>query len=97
MSTRHLAVLRLPIDVDRRRIDAVTARAIRHGLLAGAGGTAATEGLRLLANDDHAVLSAAIDRIERAFAVERSRAAIRASTLLRQARTQVERLERPAC
>ena len=89
MGVRHLAILPLPVEVDQRRLNAVTARAIRVGLRLDISDAEAQRDLLLIADGDHAVLSAAIDRVDHAQAQEWSRVGARAAASLRAARAQV--------
>lgn len=86
MAARHLAVLPLSVEVDHRRLDALTARAIRLGLRPDIDEPDAVAELLPVAENDHALISAAIARIERAQDKEWTRVGARAAELLRAAR-----------
>jgi hypothetical protein len=90
MGARHLAVLPMPVDVDERRLDIVTTRAIRVGLRRDLDDAQAVNELLCASRFDHAVLSAAVGRVDRALDEEWSRVAARAAALLRAARAQLE-------
>ena len=82
------AVLRLPIDVDRRdarALDALTARAIRLALVPRPDDVVAAE-LCAVARRSTRLLDAAIARLERALAEEQSHTVTRAVADLRVAR-----------
>lgn len=91
MTASHLTVLPLPLDDDRRELDALTARSVRLALWPEVDvADAATELVRV-AHGSRGLLSAAIARVDRAVATEWSSVGARAADELRAARARLDR------